>query len=86
MSDLTVTVECDRHGVSHAAFVCRHLAHGVDLGFFSDDSSDDPRPDAWCSKCDEILMRDGDWNEENEKLAGITLLCAKCYDEVRKRN
>lgn len=86
MSDLTETVECDKHGSSNITFVCQHLAHGTGLGFFCDDTSDDPRPDAWCAECDAIMMADGDWNEENEKIAGITLLCANCYDEVRNRN
>jgi hypothetical protein len=86
MSDLLETVECDKHGSSHATFVCQHLAKGIGLGFFCDDTSADLRPDAWCAECDAVLMADGDWNEENEKLAGITLLCANCYDEVKNRN
>lgn len=86
MSDKTVEVECDRHGTSHATFVCQHLANGTELGFFYDDSSEDSRPDAWCAKCDELVMADDGWNEENEEFAGITLLCANCYDEVKERN
>ena len=47
MSDLTQTVECDRHGSSHATFVCQHLAQGINSGFFCDESSEEnPRPDA----------------------------------------
>jgi hypothetical protein len=86
MSDLTEPVECETHGTSHATFVCQHLARGEGLEFFYDDNPDDPRPDAWCGECDEVMMEDDGWNEENEKSAGITLLCASCYDEVRGRN
>lgn len=86
MSDLEESVECDKHGSSHAAFVYQHLVNGTNSGFFCDDISDDPRPDAWRAECDAVMMIDGDWNEDNENFAGITLLCANCYDEVRSRN
>jgi hypothetical protein len=86
MSDVTEIVECGEHGMSHATFVCQHLAHGSGLGFFYDSGSDDPRPDAWCAECDTVMMADGEWNEENEKIAGITLLCASCYDAAKRRN
>ena len=86
MSDLKEPVECDVHGTSHATFVCRHLAREEGLEFFCDEGSEDPRPDAWCGECDERMMADDGWNEENEEFAGITLLCANCYDLVRERN
>lgn len=59
---------------------------GNELGFFYDETSDDPQPDAWCGSCDEIMMADDDWNEENEKMAKITILCQHCYDEAKERN
>jgi hypothetical protein len=86
MSDQTEKVECDEHGLSYATFVCQHLAHGSGLGFFYNSGSDDLHPDAWCAKCDDVMMAAGGWNEENEESAGITLLCAKCYDKAKERN
>ena len=86
MSEPESLVECERHGESHVTFVCQHLARGERLGFFFDDTSEDPRPDAWCSDCDSLMMADGGWNEVNEEVAGITLLCAMCYDDVKARN
>lgn len=86
MSDQTEKVKCDEHGLSYATFVCQHLARGSSLGFFSNADPDDPRPDAWCAQCDAVMMADGGWNEENEKFADITLLCASCYDKAKERN
>jgi hypothetical protein len=87
MSDPSEKVSCEQHGESHATFVCGHLARNAGLGFFtSDDSGDDPRPDAWCGSCDEVLAREGGWNERSEARAHITLLCAGCYDDARRRN
>jgi hypothetical protein len=87
MSDQNERVECNRHGPSYATFVCQHLASGgSELGFFCNTSTDDPRPEAWCAKCDAVMMADGEWNEQNEKAARITLLCSNCYDEAKARN
>ena len=32
------------------------------------------------------MLADGGWNEGNEEAAGITLLCAECYDEAKRSN
>jgi hypothetical protein len=71
--------------MSHATFMCHHLLHSTGAGFFGDFGRD-PRPDAWCARCDEVLAAWGDWNEENERFAQISLVCAGCYDEIRARN
>lgn len=88
MSDQSVKVRCRTHGESFATFVCQHLAHGVGRGFYSSDdgSGTDPCPDAWCAECDTVMMAKGHWDEESEAFAGITLLCAGCYEIVKQRN
>lgn len=84
------TVECPEHGTGQATFVCSHVAAslrtGVPVGFFTS-ASDNPRPDAWCSACEERLQRaDGEWTEETEAFAGVTLICGGCYDRARELN
>jgi hypothetical protein len=87
MSDPSAIVECDHHGKSYATFVCQHLAHGVSRGFYCSDDDDDLQPDAWCMKCNDLLMANGwEWNEEIEETAGVTLLCAHCYDTAKENN
>jgi len=67
--------------------MCGHLVHGQGLGIVESESEDnDPRPDAWCKECDEVLMQEGEWNDKSEAFANIQVLCANCYDEVRRRN
>ncbi len=67
-------------------YVCQHLVRGSGLGFFYGDSKD-LRPDAWCGDCDRILIENGgEWNDESEAFAKVTILCANCYDIVRQRN
>ena len=87
MSDRSIEVHCDKHGPSFAAFVCRHLASGIGRGFFSSDDGTgrDPCPDAWCAECDALMMQTGEWTEEAERYAGITVVCANCYGDIKKR-
>ena len=77
-------VHCDVHGEGRPAFVCRHLAKGTGLGFFH--AGNGRYPDAWCSQCDVLMMQTGHWTEEAEKFVDITLVCHRCYREIRKRN
>ena len=87
MSESQDLIECDRHGPSEATFVCQHVASGSGLGWFV--ATEDPnelRPDAWCTACEEVSNAAGGWDEESEGAAGITMLCASCYDEARARN
>ena len=84
------TVECPEHGRTQATFVCRHLAEslhtGRATGFFTSDA-EQPRPDAWCAACEEMVWRTGgEWTEESEAFAGVTLICGGCYDRARALN
>jgi hypothetical protein len=87
MSDQETTIACDVHGKSYATFVCQHLLDGIHRGFYCSNEGDDPRPDAWCRKCDELFLANGgEWNEEAEKFADIKLLCVHCYDNAKANN
>jgi hypothetical protein len=85
MSDVT-KVSCRLHGESHATFVCQHLVRGFGKGFYCALGPDDERPDAWCGDCEKVFQQEGEWNDRSEGFAKIKLLCAGCYDVVKKRN
>ena len=83
------SVECQEHGVQPATFVCRHLVQalrdGVPVGFFCAEDPDNPRPDAWCASCEKVVQSTGgEWNDESEREAGVTMICGECYDRVRQ--
>ena len=85
------TVECERHGEQQETFVCQHivqsLVDGRGRGFFwSTATSENQRPDAWCSECNHTLELAGEWTPEAERKAGVKLLCGACYDEVKRLN
>ncbi len=84
-------VDCSIHGLQPATFVCRHIIEGLrqntTCGFWQATDTTDPRPDAWCSACNEFLARHGgEWNDTTEDYAGVSLLCGSCYDLARNRN
>ena len=79
---------CERHGDMQEAFVCEHLLYGNRLGFFIglESTNNNPRPDAWCSKCELIRLEHDGWNDESEKLINVKLVCGGCYDEIKAKN
>lgn len=85
------TVECREHGSQPATFVCRHLVQALrdrrPVGFWTSDDAVNPRPDAWCDACEaKVQSTGGEWTDESEGFAGVTLLCGTCYDEARRMN
>jgi hypothetical protein len=82
------TVSCSKHGDKREAFVCEHLLTGTKLGFLHEhEDRDNPYPDAWCSACERVRLEHGGvWNEENEALIRIKLVCGDCYEEIKAKN
>lgn len=86
---LSGQVECPDHGTEGTAFVCRHLNLETPVGFVEGYSPDDPLEElyqAWCHACDEVLVREGDWNDRSEAFAQIRLVCRACYRQMRELN
>jgi len=85
------TVDCERHGSQPAAFVCQHVAQSLisreRVGFFWPRDTEEERPDAWCSACNErVAQSDGEWVGSAAEHLGAKLLCGRCYDEARGLN
>jgi hypothetical protein len=78
------TIHCERHGSRPFAFVCQHLVNGSGRGFWHSDNG--PYPDAWCSDCDALMMQTGRWTAKAERAAGISIVCCRCYVNIRRRN
>lgn len=84
VEDDASTVECPTHGDSSAAFICGHLVDDPRQEWFCAYPSEDKRwPDAWCGACDAAYQKEGEWNEKNEHLVDIKLICSGCYDASR---
>ena len=81
-----LTINCC-HGTLTSAVVCRHhlSKDGRAVGFV--ENVDDPNNlQAWCGDCDALMMQTGHWTEEAEVVAGIKIVCRRCYANIRRRN
>jgi hypothetical protein len=79
-------VKCDDHSSGYETWVCTHLYSNPAQSWFSREATtDNPWPDAWCSECDKIFMRDGEWNDKNSGCTQIKLICNFCYENRRKQ-
>ncbi len=77
-------LECTQHGKAHTTYVCEHLiAQPVQKWHCDYPDADNPWPDAWCAICDAHYQAEGEWNERNEDLVPIKLLCHGCYEDAR---
>jgi hypothetical protein len=84
-------VRCERHGLQDETFVCQHvvqsLRDSIPRGFYWAQKSEQERPDAWCSECNETVSRSGgEWTKEAEQFAGVKILCGACYDLAKALN
>ena len=83
-------VECDTHGRQDPAFVCQHLAEGGKtdaLGFYQAAIDLENREwgdlNAWCAACEEVLEKEGDWNDRSEAFAQVKMICQRCFAESK---
>lgn len=74
-------ISCAEHGDAHATFVCKHIIKNPSQQWFSDFPSENkPWPDAWCAKCDDEYLKEGEWNEKSEPCLEIKIFCSHCYE------
>jgi len=85
------SVNCSEHGEQQETFVCQHICRGLEksvpYGFWWAEDIENPRPDAWCTMCNELVTKSvGEWTDEILAIAQIKLLCGACYDEAKAMN
>jgi len=77
-------ISCRVHGKASAAYVCGHLTENpIQRWVCAYPSEGDPWPDAWCSRCEEAFLREGEWNEKNESGTNLKVLCSHCYERMK---
>jgi hypothetical protein len=69
----------------YANILRSHCTPAFPVGFHRSTEQIEPRPDAWCSACEQARLAAGgdDWPPEVEAKLGIKLLCGACYDSVK---
>lgn len=82
------TVQCSTHGRQPMTLVCQHVVDGLTkrerVGFFWASDSGNPRPDAWCSDCnDRVAATKGEWIGDALDQLDPKVLCGACYDMAK---
>ena len=83
-------VRCDVHGSQQETFVCQHVAEGLRIrkrvGFFwTTYDPHNPRPDAWCSACEErARATGGELVDQALERLQPKVLCGACYDVAKQ--
>ncbi|HLW84902.1 MAG TPA: hypothetical protein VKR60_06760 [Candidatus Sulfotelmatobacter sp.] len=77
-------VTCGTHGAARATYICKHLRSNPNQAWFSQQpDKKNPWPDAWCEVCERLFLKQGEWNELNEKETSIEMVCHHCYENLR---
>jgi hypothetical protein len=87
MPELTSRIHCPEHPDAREAFICEHLlVNPAQVWCSAKPTPDALCPDAWCVRCDEAFQRFEEWNEENEAVLSIQLICSGCYLRLRSNS
>ncbi|CAI8753537.1 conserved protein of unknown function [Methylocaldum szegediense] len=84
-------VGCGIHGRRVATYVCQHIVQtlrdGQPRGFWpAEAEAGELYPDSWCTECEAVLNEAGEWNDETEAKAGVTLTRSACYERAKALN
>ena len=84
MSDDDDSISCASHGKATVTYVCGHLAEDpVQRWHGAHPTADNRWPDAWCDRCNETWLRDGEWTDSNSGSLDLKLLCHHCYENAK---
>ncbi len=61
------TITCENHGEANETFVCEHLVGASSVNWYSAaPTKNDLWPSAWCKKCHQSFITEGEWNEKQK--------------------
>ena len=81
-------VECSVHGKQQETFVCQNIVQSlrdnIPRGFWSaEENHENTRPVFWCNECEQLVNSVGEWNDETQAFAGVTLLCGGTTEQKK---
>ena len=76
-------IDCGPHGRRVAAVVCCHMTKTSHAVGFVENSSDPNDLQAWCEKCEEKFVAEGDKTEAFEAFNDRAIVCCDCYSALK---
>jgi len=85
--DSVATINCETHGVSVPAVVCRHMLTAADrvVGFVENSSEPDDLQ-AWCDQCESFFLKEREMTEAFLKFNDFAVVCQECYGLFKSRH
>jgi hypothetical protein len=81
--DEPLYVDCGRHGKRVAAVVCCHMIESREEVGFVENSDDLSDLQAWCERCEEMFLAEGDKTEAFEVFNDRVIVCRECYSALK---
>jgi hypothetical protein len=79
-------VDCGTHGKRVAAVVCCHMLESKTPVGFIENSSDPDDLQAWCERCEEMFLAEGDKTEAFEAFNDRAIVCTVCYKKLKAKH
>lgn len=79
-------VKCGQHGKQIAAVVCCHMIDAVDPVGFVENSSDPEDLQAWCEKCEQLFLAEGELTDAFVAFNDFAVVCCDCYRDYKEHH
>jgi hypothetical protein len=79
-------VKCEQHGKQVAAVVCGHMIDAADPIGFVENSSDPEDLQAWCEKCEQFFLTEGEMTEAFVAFNDFAVVCGDCYQAFKEHH
>lgn len=79
-------VNCSQHGQQVAAVVCCHMIDASDSVGFVENSVDPEDLQAWCEKCEQFFLAEGEMTDAFMAFNDFAVVCNDCYQALKKHH
>lgn len=83
---MTSTIDCDTHGPSSTAVVCRHMIVTSEPVGFVENSSDPDDLQAWCHACEAMFLQEDGLTDVFREFNDMAVVCGDCYGSLKQRH
>ena len=87
MENKELIIDCEEHGKTATATVCRHLVknNGAPLGFIENSSEPDDLQ-GWCYACEHVFLNEEDKTEKFKEFCNFAVVCTVCYKNTKNEH
>ncbi len=80
------SIDCGMHSKRATAVVCCHMIKASHSVGFIENSSDPDDLQAWCERCEEMFLAEGDKTEAFLAFNNMAIVCCTCYKDLKQQH